>query len=46
MKWVGYNVIGCKWVCKNKHNVDGTFQCHKTRVGSKRLSSNPWYGLH
>jgi len=27
--------IGCKWVFKNKYNVDGSFQRHKARLVAK-----------
>jgi len=27
--------IGCKWMFKNKYNVDGSFQRHKARLVAK-----------
>jgi len=31
----GIQPIGCKWVFKNKYNVDGSFQRHKARLVAK-----------
>jgi len=34
----GGKVVGCKWVFKNKYNVDGSFQRHKARLVAKGFS--------
>ena len=31
----GYNVVGCRWLYKNKFNSDGTHRCPKSRLVAK-----------
>jgi len=32
---LGTNIVGCKWIFKNKYNANGTFQRHKARLVAK-----------
>lgn len=36
----GATLIGCKWIFRNKFNVDGTFLRHKARLVAKRFQQN------
>ena len=34
----GANIVGCKWIFKNKYNANGTFQRHKAHLVAKGYS--------
>lgn len=37
---IGQQPISCKWVFKIKYQVDGTIECHKTQIVSKRFTQH------
>jgi len=34
-------IVGCKWVFRNKYNVDGIFQHHKVKLIAKGFHQQP-----
>ena len=39
----GKKVIGSKWVFKVKHNMDGSIECYKGRLGTKDYNQHPGF---